>query len=41
MYEPTLDDTREIDCYFAFDISLAIFCQADKFRYGKKKTLMF
>ena len=36
MYESTLDDTREIDCYFAFDISLAIFCQADKFRYGKK-----
>ena len=37
VYEPTLDDTREIDCYFPYDISLAFFCQADKFR-GRNRT---
>ena len=37
VYEPTLDDTREIDFYFAYDISLAFFCQADKFRGRNRK----
>ena len=36
VYEPTLDDTKEIQCYFAHDISLAFHCKADKFRSGKK-----
>ena len=36
VYEPTLDDTREIDCYFAPDISLAFHAKADKFRKGQK-----
>ena len=38
VYEPTLDDTKEIDCYFAHDLSLAFHCKADKFRRGKKKN---
>ena len=36
VYAPTLDDTKEIQCYFAHDISLAFHCKADKFRSGKK-----
>ena len=36
VYEHNLDDTKEIDCYFAHDISLAFHCKADKFRRGKK-----
>ena len=36
VYEPTLDHTREIDCYFAPDISLTFHAKADKFRKGQK-----
>ena len=36
VYEPTLDDTREIDCYFVPDISLAFHAKDDKFRKGQK-----
>ena len=35
VYKPTLDDTKEINCYFAH-ISLVFHCKADKFRRGKK-----
>ena len=35
-YEPTLDDTKEIDCYFAHDISLAFHCKGEKNRKGKQ-----
>ena len=36
VYQPTLDDTREIEYYFTPDISLAFNAKADKFRKGQK-----
>ena len=41
VYEPTLDDTSEIECFFAYDISLAFFAKAEKtVRAEKKKQLL-
>ena len=37
IYEPTLDDTREIECFFAYDISWAFFANAEKTVRGEKK----
>ena len=39
VYEPTLDDTSEIECFFAYDISLAFFAKAEKTVRGEKKTI--
>ena len=38
VYEPTLDDTSEIECFFAYDISLAFFAKAEKTVRGEKKN---
>ena len=37
VYEPTLDDTSEIECFFAYDISLAFFAKAEKTVCAEKK----
>ena len=36
VYEPTLEERKEIECYFAQDISLAFHCKAGRFRRKKK-----
>ena len=35
--EPSLDDTSEIECFFAYDISLTFFAKAEKTVRGEKK----
>ena len=40
VYEPILDDTCEIECFFSYDISLAFFAKAEKTARGEKKQLI-
>ena len=40
VYEPILDDTCEIECFFSYDISLAFFAKAEKTARGEKKQLL-
>ena len=41
VYKPTLDDTHEIECFFAYDISLAFFARAEKTTRSEKKKQLF